>query len=245
MIFDEYGVLGQVQPGGWIEGGDSLAWQGAIMALAPHFMAAKGWTIKTYIGFFSVSWGGYVRHPKKKSTYNGFGAYYKSPWQGCISRDQFTGLLGALIYHKARVELLKVFLHHGLRGWLFTYNTIQNGSDPKKKVANFPNITFFNIWSIYVRGFLGWPGIILNTIFDLHGLIDVCIHRRMPDKDPISFAMKRFIEREIYPSPVSYLSWYLLDKEKLKKEIEAYWGTWRQQKGMATFYIRKIDQLCQ
>src|SRR5690606_39974850 len=117
---DQYGIRGQIQPGGWVEGGDSACWMGAYIYLTGDKFP--------YVKTFEKGFGGYVRHTDPKNTYNGFGAYYKNPWNGCMSRDQLTGVLGALIRQKEHAAMLRLFLQHSLRLFLFDYKTIQNGS---------------------------------------------------------------------------------------------------------------------
>jgi len=122
---DQYGVIGQIQTGGWVEGGDSACWNG-------HYSYFSGDT-KTlpYVKTFEVKPGAYVRHPKADVTYNGFGAYYRNPWMGCISRDQMTGVLLGIIAEKNRMAMLRLFLHWSLKGFLLTYKVLDNGKDPK------------------------------------------------------------------------------------------------------------------
>ena len=90
------------------------------------------WTSEEYIGTFEAGWGAYVRHPEKDQTNNGFGAYYKNPWDGVVSRDQITGLLGCLIEHKERYAVFRIFIHSLAWLGLFTYNTRRNGRAPSK-----------------------------------------------------------------------------------------------------------------
>lgn len=54
--------------------------------------------VDKYIDTFNVHFGAWVRHPHPDMTNNGFGAHYKNPWNGCITRDQLTGILGILSF---------------------------------------------------------------------------------------------------------------------------------------------------
>lgn len=71
MNRDQYGIIGQIQPDGGIEGGDSACWNG-------HYTYYTGDDPIDFVKTFEVSPGGYVRHPYPDATNNRFGAYYKN-----------------------------------------------------------------------------------------------------------------------------------------------------------------------
>ena len=62
MTRDEWGIIGQVQPGGWVEGGDSASWMGHYLAMASD----EQWRPDTFICHFEVESGVWVRHPEKR-----------------------------------------------------------------------------------------------------------------------------------------------------------------------------------
>jgi hypothetical protein len=248
---DKYGILGQIQPGGWVEGGDSACWMGHYVYLTNSDFP--------YVKTFEVKPGGYVRHPDPMLTYNGFGAHYKSPWNGCISRDQWTGVIGGLIRQKERMALLRLILHHALRGFLFSYNTIPNGQDPKKtkfnllkffyrkKGENFyklPDFTVFDIWATYLRGFgaiswILWP---LLCVLDLHLLVNTVLTNLEKDNDQINYTMKYLVAREFVPTPTSWLASKILNKDRLIDLLGQYWAGWRQQSDMVPFYRKALEK---
>jgi hypothetical protein len=247
---DKYGIIGQIQPDGSIEGGDSSTFMGAHTYLTNSDFP--------YVKTFEVSWGAYVRHPDPKSTFNGFGAHYRNPWNGCMSRDQWTGVIGALIRQKERMALLRLIAHHALRGFLFSYNTIHNGTDPKTYRFNFfrlfwqkegyyklPDLTLFNVWGMYLRGFgafswLFWP---ILCILDLHLLIDTIFSNKQDDNDQINYALRMMVAREFVPTPTVALAVKILDKQHLLNMLKSYWCGWRDNCDMYPLYEKKIKEL--
>lgn len=234
MNFDKYGILGQIQANGTIEGGDSANWQG-------HYIYLSGKEFD-YSNIFEADWGGYVRHPVPDMTNNGFGAFYNNPWDGCISRDQLTGIVAGLISQKDYKAMLRLFLHHALRGFLFSYNTIHNGDDPKTSGWKFPDITGPDILAHILRGFgffswIFWP---LLNLLDLQMLLATLWNNKHHKTDPISYAIKLIVSKEHCPSLISLLSWKLCDKNKLINEIKIYWSGWRSQGFMVELYSAKL-----
>jgi len=242
---DENGAIGQIQADGSLEMGDSANWTGHYVYLS------NDETNFPFVEFFEVKPGGYVRHPDPKKTILGFGAYYRNPWDGCISRDQLTGILAALIAKKDKMAILRILAHHALRLFLFSYNTIENGKDPLKSKRKIPDLTLFDVWALELRALMkiiGIFGIIfypLLCILDLHLLASTLFFNSKYDHDPdaISFALKVIISNEIYKTPTSMLISKILNKQKLKGFIYAYWGGWRQNEGMIKYYIDKIKKL--
>lgn len=247
---DSYGIIGQIQPEGWVEGGDSACWMGHHTYLTNSKFP--------YVKTFEVKPGAYVRHPDPSLTYNGFGAFYKNPWNGCMSRDQWTGVIGALIRQKERLALLKLVLHHSLRGFLFAYNTIHNGRDsklykfslikffynPKKEpYYKMPDLTLFDIWATYLRGFgviswLFWP---LLVVLDIHNLIGAIFANIQQDNDQINFTMKYLVSREFVPTPTSWLTSKILNKRRLLDLIRDYW-TRRSNDDMVKLYEKALQR---
>lgn len=235
---DQYGLLGQQQPDDRIEGGDSACWMG-------HYVYLGGDTKFPYVKTFEKGFGAYVRHPQYSATFNGFGAYYKNPWDGVMSRDQLTGVIGALIRQKERMALLRLILHHACWLFLFTYNTRKNGSDPKTTKWKWPDFTFMDFWATYLRGFgmlswLFWP---LLVILDVHTLINTVLTNYSKDPDQINYALKLMVSREFVPTPTSWLSAKILNKDNLHKLIWQYWSGWRQQEGMDSLFDKKMAEL--
>jgi len=243
MHIDKYGIIGQIQSDGSIEGGDSVNWMGHWLYLSDR----SDDTAKKFINTFEVGFGAYVRHPYPDATYNGFGAYYKNPWDGCISRDQFTGLVGYLVASKQHGAIARILLHHLLRLMMFSYNTITNATNPATSKRKIPDLTLFDIWAMELRGLGTIVALLLYPILmicDLHILMHAIIHRfSKSDNDPISMVMKAMVTREICPTPISYLAWKLLDKTKLINDLKNYWCGWRDSCDIVVLYEKKLKEL--
>lgn len=238
---DRYGIIGQKRDSGRIpvEGGDSACWQG-------HYTYYKNDDGVDYIKTFKVGFGAYVRHPDPKKTDNGFGAFYKNPWTGVISRDQLTGILGGVIRQGNAFHMLEIILHSLCSLMLFTYNSIDNGKDPKKAPRKFPDPMFFNMWGMMIRGlgfftYILWP---LLWILDLQLVLDSLVSNRHADDDQINFLLRLSVSRDIAPTPISWLAVKLLDRDKLKKDLKSYWvDSFRDQPGMLDVHCEAIDRL--
>jgi len=228
------GAVGCRQADGSIEMGDSCRWTCDKQTL-------DGTRTVDIPKFFSNGWGGYVRHKDPKLTDNGFGAYYKNPWQGCISRDQLIGIIWYLIETGQKWELLKVFIHHAAYLWLFAYNTIHNGKKPKG--YKWPDITTFNIWSMYLRGLIGIKATPILRKLDAYLLANTAWVNNEDNNDVISYLAHLFCSVEHTPTPESIAAWKLLDKMQIKMEVNSYWSGWRQNPGMAVLYIKRIIKL--
>jgi len=265
MNRDKHGIIGQIQPAYSVievEGGDSATWMGHWLYLNngtdPGGIRVKN--TEDYVKFFEKGFCGYVRHPDPEMTYNGFGAYYDGPYKGCMSRDQLTGVLAALIkggHHKA---MLRVILNHATRGFLFTYNTIHNGRDPKNYKFNLikffrnpnkdpyfklPDLTMFKTWAMMLRGFgkLSWIFWPLLCILDLQMIIDTLIGNKEEEDDTINYAGRLFTSRDYVPTPTSWLALRILDREKLLGDLRHYFCRWRDNCEFLPLYEEKIRNL--
>lgn len=239
MHRDKYGIIGQIQPDKSIEGGDSACWMGHWVYLTDEQFP--------YVKTFEVGFGGYCRHPHPEQTYNGFGAYYKNPWNGCMSRDQLTGTLLALIKQQEHAAMLRLFLQHACRGWLFTYNTIKNGSDPKTAKWKLPDLTVFDFWAMELRGFgkLSWIFWPLLCVLDIHLLLSAMFDKYFDNDEPdvINAIGKLMVSREYVPTPVSWLATKFYNKQNLLKRLTAYWGTWRDNPEFIWEFKKKLDKV--
>lgn len=241
MNFDSAGFIGQIQSDGSVEGGDSLCWNGHWLYLTKEAQIAIP-IVRMPMHRYKVSFGAYVRHPIPEFTNNGFGAYYKSPWDGCISRDQFTGLLVGLIAENNKLAMLEVILHWSLRLFLFSYNTKTNGRDPDTTHYKMPDFTGPDIWATALRGFgifswFFWP---LLCVLDLHTLINTIIHNHKKESDAINFTGKLLVAKDYCPTPTSLLAWWVCDKKELLKELEEYWCGWRDSQEFYLLYENKL-----
>lgn len=248
MNRDQYGIIGQIQEGGWVEGGDSACWMGHWLYLNGGKCPDTDWDTAKYIKNFEVSFGAYVRHPYYHPIHNRFGSYYRNPWDGIISRDQYHGVLAALIVGKHYKALFRAFLHHGAWLWLFTYNTRINGQNPWNGEAKWkwPDLTLFDIWALYIRG-SGWLGYLLYPllcIFDIHLLLSTLVVNAEPVKkdDVINHTLKLIISKDRLPTPISWLALKLLNKEKLIEKLKVYWCNWRDNCDFVPLYEKRIKE---
>jgi hypothetical protein len=237
---DKSGIIGQpIDDGGRIEGGDSACWMG-------HYIYLTNDQTFPYVETFEKRLGGYVRHPDPDMTNNGFGALCADSFDGCISRDQLTGILLALIAQKKRVATLALLLDHMFRLFLFAYNTIPNGADPETSKRKMPDLTLFDIWALEIRS-LGLFGLILYPllcVFDLHVLFAVLIDRigfNRKDNDVINLAGKLIAGKEHLPTPISLLAFKLADKRSLMVRITDYWSGFRDNKGFIPLFEGKLN----
>ncbi len=228
MIVDKYGVIGQIQDDGSVEGGDSINWLSHWLYLEE----VPNWSAEKVVEKFEVGFGGYVRHFDPAQTYYGFGAYYKNPYNGVMSRDQLTGLIGMLVKHKQHGAIARIMLHNLSRLFLFAYNTRTNGKEAID--WKLPDFTGPDILAMQLRGFgkaswLAWP---LLCILDLQNLAGVVLDRFQEDDDVISMVMKYQVSREFVPTPTSWLTSKLIDKKQVTEKLKSYWTGWRQQPRM-------------
>lgn len=246
---DQYGIIGQVQPGGWVEGGDSACWMG-------HYVYLTGDKFP-YVSTFEVAPGAYVRHPYPHATNNRFGAHYKNPWNGCMSRDQLTGVLAALVGQKERLALLRLVLHQVPRLLIFAYNTVHNGKEPSEYRFNLlklfynpkqesyykiPDLMLFDMWGMILRGFgkLSYLFYPILCVFDIHLLISTLLINKDDKDDQINYAIRMIVANENVPTFVSKLAWKLMDKAHVLARIKSYWCGWRQNCGMYDLYEGRL-----
>lgn len=251
ITFDSFGLVGQVQEDGWIEGGDSACFTG-------HYIYLSGADLD-YARYFELGrTGAFVRHPDPGSTFNAFGAYYNHAWDGVISRDQLTGILLGLIARNDKAAILRVAIHSLAWLGLFTYNTRINGQDPALSKWKWPDFMGPNIWQMIIRGLIKPSGgyikkKVMNlftlcfqpilVLLDLHIFIDTFFINKTEKDDVINYMGRLFVSNEIAPTIISRISWFLLDKEHIKGRLKAYWCGWRQNCGMYELFEQKIEEL--
>lgn len=233
---DEYGLVSQIQKNGTFEGGDTANHEGHR-----RYMRGGSANVRPYRDIFEVGCGGYVRHPVPESTTNGFGAVYYHPWGGCISRDQLIGIIAGLISEGDYWGIIRLMFHHACRGFLFSYNTIHNGSKPEDRGWKMPDLTLFDIWAIELRGlgvfsWVFWP---LLCVLDLHNLGNTVVQNCTSvekDNECISYLMRVFISVERVPTPISLLSRAILNERHVIKKLVSYWTGWRDNPHMGALY---------
>lgn len=240
MNEDSLGVVCQIRSYGVLECGDGTAWTGYRVYLDPEF--AKKY--RYHFTFRSNKFpGAYVRHPFGSRTDNEFGAYYKNPWDGVISRDQMIGILLATIAQKKWWEGFLIFFHHAAWLWLFTYNTRDNGKDPKQTPWKLPDFTDPGIWALEVRA-MGplaaiplWP---LLNVFDLVTLVMGIIQNFRNTEHAISFTGRYLGTVYHYPTIASGLLYLIVDRSKLLERLKRYWTGFRSLPEMYELYESKL-----
>ena len=221
-MFDENGILGQdesyEEPAATrvarFGGGDSASWHGVYTYL--------GLTNMPFSDLFEKGFGGYARHPSE-----GYSSYYKHPWDGRITRDQLTGIIAALTAQRDVKALFRVFLHHACWLLLFTYSTRENGYLSKWK---WPDLTAFDIWAMYIRGFLGkwsWFAYPLLIVLDIHNFFNALFQKYTKSDHSLNYIVKLLISLEYAPTPISLLTSKINSRESLRISQLSYWCGWR------------------
>lgn len=259
MNRDEYHIIGQIQHGGWVEGGDSANWMGHKLSMTED----EYWSVEKYIDEFEIDHGVWVRHPYKKE--KSFSDFYNGVYDGNISRDQLTGILFCLSTHRKYRALLSIVKTQAMRGFIFANNTVQNGIDPWKdmranpgplyfikcmfglvKNRKFPDLVFTDVWAMIIRGFYPYSFMLYPVlcIFDLHILINAVVVRFQSvekSDDVLSHLAKMITSARIMPTPFSWLACRISNSEKLVKKLTKYWCGWRGNCGFVPVYKELID----
>lgn len=234
-----YHTIGQPLDNGEVCGGDSVNWMGHFIYLSQ----ATTWPISKYADVFECKAhpGHWVRHPDP----NQLASYCNGQWDGNLSRDQMTGILCAVGKAKAYRILWRIFWEHLKRGLIFANNTVKNGQDPYKNMSRkIPDITFMEIWALYVRGFAPFTWLLypLLCIFDLHLFISSIFESREKDSDVISHLIKLIFACERMPTPFSWLARKITSKDRIWKKLNEYWCKGRGNCGMVALYKLKVEK---
>ena len=141
------------------------------------------------------------------------------------------------------MALARVMVQNLSRMFLFAYNTRTNGS----KTANWkmPDFTGFDILAMQLRGFgkaswLAWP---LLVVLDIQNLVGVVLDRFQEDDDVISMVMKYQVSRDFVPTPTSWLTSKLMDKEQVTAKLKQYWCGWRSQPRMFELMSKHLNEV--
>lgn len=156
----------------------------------------------------------FVRHPDTSKWYS---------QTNRMSRDQSYPYIIALALAGRFKDLFHFFIRHALHGFLFTWNTYPNYVMPgeagyKKKL---PDLTLFEFFNIYIRGFRLFPLYPLLLLGDLEMLISCLIKRFDSDKDVCNSLASVLLAKEIMPTPLSYLARKIL-KPVAQKKLDDY-----------------------
>lgn len=236
LSHDQYNIVGQVQPDGFVEGGDSTIFTGLYVYLSGIEYP--------YRATFEKGFGGYVRHPHPSQSFNGFAAFYRNPWTGVISRDQMTGIFAGLISQRDRAGAWRQVAHHACSLFLFSYNSIINGQDPIVAKRKFPDLTGPDIWAMHIRATNLWIAYPLLLLFDLHLLAGAAVVRLTPDNDDnIATITKLFIALDHMPTPWSKLALKVFSKKLILDKMNRYCNGWRKLSAIYKLIEKKVKSL--
>lgn len=156
----------------------------------------------------------FVRHPDPSKWYSQLDRF---------SRDQATPYVIALALNKNYKMLFHFFVRHMLHGFLFTWNYVPNWvmpGDPgyKKKM---PDITLFEFFNVYIRGFRLYPLYPLLLLGDLEMLGGAIVKRFSKGNDIANSLANVLLAKEIMPTPLSYLARKIL-KSIVQPKLDSY-----------------------
>lgn len=215
---DTYGLLGRLQRDGSIDGGDSLhktshygIYRSPALALVFNCEIAKGV---------------FVRNPDPNK-------WYSNP--NTTSRDQLKALLCYLVIEGFTGTLKRVFKDHLKRLLLFTANTRNNGSYPTLEEYNkhspqkpwdgykwkIPDITLFEVWALYIRGFrcrIMYPFL---YIFDLESLFGAILSKYNGNTDLANSLGVYLLSKQVMDTFVMKLA-RRIAKPYLYERLETY-----------------------
>ena len=235
LHFDEWGMIthlgkskwGQDEPDPyWHDGGDSGHRMGNFYTMTKANEILKAFPEDEFLNqdpknyvealpqFFQE--GNFRRHPDPK--------YWYSAWDRG-SRDLFAPNIIALGVLGLRAELKEAFIAHLKRGLLFTTNTRKNEwNGPATKLPiKLPDLTLFEYWSYYIRGFSLWPLYPLLVVLDLEFFINAIIRRFDNDNDVNNFITNAVYTRIKYPTPLSWLALKLTSRSDMYEKVDEYY----------------------
>lgn len=215
---DKYGLLGRLQLDGSIDGGDSLH-KTCHMCIYGSILALK-------VRVCEIASGVFVRNPDPTK-------WYSNP--NTRSRDQLKALLCLLSLKDENQPLKRVFKDHLKRLLLFTANTHNNGSYPTLEEYNkhapqkpwdgykwkIPDITLFEVWALYIRGFrcrIMYPFL---YIFDLESLAGAVLSKYNGNTDLANSLGTYLLSQQVMDTFVMKLA-RRIAKPYLYKRLETY-----------------------
>jgi hypothetical protein len=192
--------------------------------------------------------GNYVRHFDPAQGRYGTVAHCKGDWDGVESRDQGTPVRIVLGAHKHYKRLGRALGANARRLMLFQNNTVGNGVDWRVAKRKIPDLTLFEQWALYIRGFWPysfflWP---LLFVLDIETLLGSCIWRTRtedPNKDDVInhcsvciYGMLRM------PTLTMWLACKINSRALMMQKLEHYWGKWRKSGYFVALYEPLVRQ---
>jgi hypothetical protein len=138
--------------------------------------------------------------------------YDASDWDR-TSRDQFKPIIIACgLWDKG--ELKKLTLGHLKRGFLFMNNVRQNGATKRNHgekgysyAWRFPDVTFIDVWALFIRAWRSWPLYPLLLVFDLYLIVTAIKWRYFPQHNiAMNSALSILQAKKILPTPLSWIA---------------------------------------
>jgi hypothetical protein len=177
----------------------------------------------------------FVRHPDPAKWYSETNRF---------SRDQATPYLIALALNKNYKMLSHFFFRHMLHGFLFTWNYIPNWVMPgdagyKKKM---PDITLFEFFNVYIRGFRLYPLYPLLLLGDLEMLGGVIVKRFQDDNDVANSLANTLLAQCVMSTPLSYLARKIL-KPIVQERLDSYFMESKMEPPINEFYRYAVDNM--
>ena len=177
----------------------------------------------------------FVRHPDPSKWYSQTDRF---------SRDQATPYLIALALNKNYKMLAHFFFRHMLHGFLFTWNYIPNWvmpGDPgyKKKM---PDITLFEFFNVYIRGFRLYPLYPLLLLGDLEMFLGSIVKRFSKSNDVANSLANTLLAQRVMPTPLSYLSRKIL-KPIVQIRLDDYFMESKMEPPINEFYKPIVEKM--
>jgi len=177
----------------------------------------------------------FVRHPDSSKWYSRTDR---------MSRDQSFPYVIALALLANFGMLFHFFIRHALHLFLFTWNYYPNyvmpgDTDYKRKM---PDITLFEFFNVYIRGFRLYPLYPLLLIGDLEMLGSCLIKRYDSDKDVCNSLASVLLAKEIMPTPLSYLARKIL-KPVAQRKLDDYFREDWMEPPINEFYRPSVDKM--
>lgn len=230
---DKYGLLCRQQftsRGVVLDGGDSLhktshwaiySYLGGTYESIEDLRRSTKALINCIMGYSMV-----VRNPDPDK-------WYSKP--NTLSRDQLKAYLAFLSISGAKRTLKHLFLNHMTRLLLFTTNTRNNGSYPTLEEYNkhspqkpwdgykwkIPDVTLFEVWALYIRGFRAQFLYPLLLIFDLESLVGAILSKYNGNTDLANDLGAYLLSKQTMDTPVMWLA-RKIAKPYLYARLETY-----------------------
>lgn len=195
---DNLGLPGSIGLDGQFDGGDTAAILGTIQTLSPSASSA-------YLMSYLLGENAPVRHPDKSKWYG---------QEDRFSRDQLIAIICAGIVSGQLSAVERIFQWHKKHWFLFAWNWRKNGGMETPRKWYGPDITFLEVWGLWLRyKNPKWARAIL-WLCDLHTLIGAVQWRYFSssqDRVTRNHMLVSFVARHHMPTFVSKFTYWFND----------------------------------